>query len=289
MPLPAVSRAPRCRLWEGRTGPWIRTEWETGYRLDKVAVEPDLYLRGLRGLDVDDPEAVCAFVREYGYVAQVGWHDDPELSGTTYLHPDAHHVSRMEAERREDEAEDLPRHDFIESPRQVGHQLALIRDLTTLSLVMTEQMPRDEGHALLHPTLTNARGIIEGFEDDEDMWNDGDEMEIEETHLTQQLIGHLLRDFHVTVNFRPVDNPWEMDAILLDAVLCLSLANDLADGAEFKRCASETCGRVFTRHSGRAKQGKYHMTGVKYCSVECARAQKQREYRRRQRQKGAKP
>ncbi len=79
------------------------------------------------------------------------------------------------------------------------------------------------------------------------------------------------------------------DSVSLFNVLCLSLANDIADDATFRQCQSETCGRWFTRHRGRATQGKYHMTGVKYCSVGCARAQKQREYRRRQRAKGAKP
>ena len=105
-----------------------------------------------------------------------------------------------------------------------------------------------------------------------------------------------LRPFHVSVDVRDPDvrymgraaGPWG-DPVDLFNVLCLALANDIADGADFKKCANETCDKIFTRHRGRAAQGKYHMTGVKYCSVECARAQKQREYRRRQRAKGAKP
>ena len=97
-----------------------------------------------------------------------------------------------------------------------------------------------------------------------------------------------LRRFHVRVLVDDDDLAVEARADYFQ-VACLQFANDIADDADFKRCANETCEHFFTRHRGRAKQGKYHMTGVKYCSVECARAQKQREYRRRQRQKEAKP
>jgi len=63
--------------------------------------------------------------------------------------------------------------------------------------------------------------------------------------------------------------------------LCLQLFNHIAEEAIYLRCHNEKCGRLFVRQRGRARQGKYHTSGVMYCSDYCARAQGQREIRRR--------
>jgi hypothetical protein len=65
--------------------------------------------------------------------------------------------------------------------------------------------------------------------------------------------------------------------------LCLQLLGWLADGVPARRCANEPCGSWFTRQRGRAAAGQYRTSGVMYCSSSCARAQAQREYRRRRR------
>ena len=97
-----------------------------------------------------------------------------------------------------------------------------------------------------------------------------------------------LRDFHVRVRVQVGDEPSEPFEIggvraSLYSVAMLQLVNDLAEDVSYSRCANETCGRLFARQRGRTQYGGHRMQGVRYCSSTCARAQYQREKRRRDR------
>lgn len=69
------------------------------------------------------------------------------------------------------------------------------------------------------------------------------------------------------------------------------LATVVAEARTFRLCANENCGRPFTRHrSDKRKLGdeRAHSAGIKYCSPLCAKAQSERDRRRRRRaEKGA--
>lgn len=82
----------------------------------------------------------------------------------------------------------------------------------------------------------------------------------------------------------PFDVAIREEASLFD-ICCLQLFNHIVENASYKSCANEPCGRLFVRQRGRALHGQHRLTGVKYCSVDCARAQARREYRRRQSQR----
>ncbi len=73
---------------------------------------------------------------------------------------------------------------------------------------------------------------------------------------------------------------------------CLQLANYLAGDTPVLRCANVRCGAPFTRHRGRAEHPEYaqhRSRGVRYCSHLCAKAQSERDRRRRRAQETREP
>lgn len=78
----------------------------------------------------------------------------------------------------------------------------------------------------------------------------------------------------IAVGVDASDNDPVLD-LNLHRLCCLELFNHVAGANDFPRCANESCGRLFVRDE-RARR-----RGMRYCSRSCARAQAQREFRRR--------
>jgi hypothetical protein len=66
------------------------------------------------------------------------------------------------------------------------------------------------------------------------------------------------------------------------SAMCLQMVARISEGVPARRCANEGCGQWFYTQQGRAVHGQYRTSEVLYCSNECAKAQSQRNYRRRQ-------
>lgn len=81
------------------------------------------------------------------------------------------------------------------------------------------------------------------------------------------------------------DQIWWQPMPRLTAAMFLQVHAFVSEGLPARRCANEACQRWFTRQRGRSQHGRRRTAGVLYCSSSCAKAQSQREYRRRKRKR----
>lgn len=73
---------------------------------------------------------------------------------------------------------------------------------------------------------------------------------------------------------------WEIRLHDVFTAGCQQLFNWMVEDATPRRCENATCGRIFVNQLGGST--RWHRTkGVRYCSPQCARAEAQRQYRRR--------
>jgi hypothetical protein len=75
--------------------------------------------------------------------------------------------------------------------------------------------------------------------------------------------------------------PPEKRATTIYSGACLQMYNLLVERATIRICANERCRRSFVNQRGTARYGQYRVSGVKYCSPSCGKAQNERMRRRR--------
>lgn len=245
----------------------------------------DLYLRELRDVELGSVDSILDFYRRFGPLG-LGLRSERE-------YPLVRHelterlFARIETVRSELNPSGWPSETFrtFELVDEFRYFAGIVRDMTLVyhrlmghsdGIWSAKEIPRD---ALARPLPPTREGL---------------------RHYLETSLNRLLRIFHVGVIIE--EDRGELDAgtpgfdwirlndeynrpDLLD-VLVLQLYNDIARGADYSRCANEPCGRLFALQSGRSEHGQHRTRGVKYCSKSCARAQANREYRRRKRQAG---
>jgi hypothetical protein len=125
----------------------------------------------------------------------------------------------------------------------------------------------------------------EGFssQDEEGIW----------VHFTLAL-NHGLNPFHARVeHVAPIvlsDEPYVwggLPRVDLYSAACCQIFDFIAGREIARRCENTSCGRLFVHQLGGAEFGQYHSMGMRFCSPGCGQAERQRQYRRRQKEQKA--
>jgi hypothetical protein len=236
----------------------------------EVELPDELYLRQARDVDLDDAEAIANFVAAYGRLGR------PELRGRNMTWA------------------------FLPFPGGGALDLQAPVDLSLAILVRAADLNpayswdnRPFSHiAEVRLYLKYLRTFVEIWDKETRSpvhfdWENRTLESIGEFGDAAGKLGYLaealssgLKPFHPVV-LSVFGRPASAVAYNTYSAMCLQLFNHVAENASYCTCASETCGRLFVRQLGRAKYDQHRTSGVRFCSKECARAQAQRDYRKR--------
>lgn len=249
-----------------------------------VPVPRELYLRSFLDLDVADPAQVRDFCAAFGPVGRGDWPEDAGVPSDWPTYPSA--VAGYEGEPPllgmavalggvQGEF-DVPPGSLrrVYETRWIGEVAAyqsFLRDLRNLWDVVTggrsfESLLADwVSDRWGWPAPTCRSGIRDGVE-----------------QVLEEGLNPALGPYHVRVSAHAPD----VEGMIYDhnvySAMCLQLANKIATGAPFRRCRNEKCGRLFDEKESFASKPRSGGR-TNYCSVECANAQTQRDFRRRRR------
>lgn len=274
IPVPPLAR----RIKNVRVkGDWIL--WTPAPFEDRPAVElpEDFYLRELMELRADDLEGAARMMAAYGPLFGA---DRDDLS---FDNEDVYF-----------EVQDIPEPDSEQQPYPFGvhRDLVAVYVRTAQGAITTWLACQREGglEELVRPHVTEETlaDLRSQTQDRKASWPQSLEelqeilIEAELTSL-QEVLNRALGRFSIGIGDLSDRYPTVYSAAFLQ------LYNHLVEGATVHHCANEKCGRAFVRQRGRAAYRQHRTTGVKYCSRECARAQAQRELRRRRKQESSSP
>jgi hypothetical protein len=219
--------------------------FRTDHPFSEVELPREAFLRVLLPLNPDDGEAVLNFIGKYGFPIWPGSVDQPILGDK---------MTAAEETTWSGFHLDGPRHTIRRLQLLVQHWIAYTQD------------------DYVAPVWRAAGRSFTSRQDDErtawSWWG----------NLMTQFLKPFHPRFSVTTSFAEQPDTY----FDVGAVLALQLANAFIDDVPLRHCRSETCGQLFMRQLGTAVHEQYRTSGVDYCSGSCAKAQANREYRRRQ-------
>lgn len=253
----------------------LRPDWDNA-KLPFKRAEPttETYLK-LADLDLEDTGALVQFVNDYGSLDMRGEYTPySEVGdGAFAFRTDTEHPVLKAAYERA--AAVIPEGEFADTLTEIRWAILYMRDLITARRVIDQN---------LDPAAQDWQSPLwDGMHElDSPPWTH----EGPTTTLSLALhvaLGPYSPRLRVFTDDEPPPGEGNHD-VGLWTVCCLELFNHILERAAYKVCSNETCGRLFVRQEGRSAHGQFRMTGVKYCSWSCSRAQAQRQSRRRKRQ-----
>jgi hypothetical protein len=251
-----------------------------GHRSGRPQAEPptELYLREGLEFDADDPDAVAAFMYDYGAITGLDtrvydYLPRPYRPDADTLNP---RFGTVDERQRAKAAEfELQKHpgtlvSFSAVKLHVGVLRALVR------------------HWTAHATAAGMDAVIEA-------WREFDvtpQNVSEAWGWFEDYVNPALQAYHVNVvietepteEWQPATRPASGIATPnAFTSMVLQLVNDIADRSEYRTCPA--CGRLFSRQVGRTTS-QHRRQGVRFCSTRCGNVFKQRQFHARRRQGG---
>jgi hypothetical protein len=256
-------------------GDWI--VWQPLSRWQPVQLPQDFYLRELMDIAPDDLEAAASIMKNYGMLFEFDQEDIErdrriELSGSAMNPPD-------------DDAAGAFHKDEVRLHIETA-QYAIKTWISLQSPDSYEALQELEADSLTDEAYEDYRRNNPHRDDSRE------EYEVFVLGARVSSFREILNAALSLISVGIVTGlPSEMQGIpghhTVYSSSFLQLYNHMVEEATVRHCANEPCRRPFVRQRGRARFEQHRTEGIMYCSRECARAQAQRELRRRRRNEKA--
>jgi hypothetical protein len=309
--LPRTYRAPsRLDAETGVIVPCPEGRYGEDWTEEPVTPDGETYLR-LGAVDLDDPEAILAFVNEFGVLG--GSEAFDRLISVARgrilnvywprLNKDAEHQKKLdvlnEDHARTGSGDAWPslalRFHYTETLDEFRFAARCLRDFTAAWRMYKEGTPASEVSWVSPDSSDRELLDAEAFP---------------LLLLTELYPQAFLRHFspHLNIYWRPplpagplTNLPRRPAGVNADpqrqptggaglySICALELFNHIVENADYRLCANENCQqKLFVHQHGTAKKGQYRSKGVRFCSYACAHATAQRQYRRQLKAKAVK-